>query len=386
MSHTYIACTMLKDDSIRRNTLDLLRFPLAIVVLSIHIFSTGGTTIQGVEYKYENFSVFLFLNYVLDAFLRGQSVPIYFFISGYVFFLNTDLTIDKYKRKLHNRFKSLFIPYILWNLIYLLFSLMLKYVFPSLFPGLANANVDFSLHAILDIFWYNTNGVIQYSNPQGMINNTFPINLPLWFVRDLMIIVVITPFISKYIKLTRKYGIFLLGLLWFICSYYPLGHFKQLSTALFFFSFGAYMSIFNKDMIIEFRKYFNVSTILYFSISVLHIIAAYHYPQALLTLKNINIIVGMFFAYNIASWLIETGKVKLNKFLASSSFFIYVSHGIICSLVIKSLLIIIKPEYNLSIILTYLGAVVLVTLLLLGAYYILKRYTPSLLGVLVGRK
>lgn len=374
---------MINNDLIRRNTLDLLRFPLAIVVLSIHVFSSQGITIQGNEFSFEKFPIFLFFNYVIDAFLRGQSVPIYFFISGYVFFLNTNFSFSKYKNKLHNRFKSLFIPYILWNIICLMFLLSLKSIFPSYFPGLNEANIDFSFNAIFNTFWTNNNGIIQNNVSATSYS---PINVPLWFVRDLMLIVIMTPLIFKYIKWTNKYGILLLGITWFIGSYYPLGHINQILTALFFFSFGAYMSIFNKDMIIEFRKYFKISTILYLSISIIHIFSAYYIPSALLTLKNINIIVGMVFAYNFASWLIETEKVKLSKFLASSSFFIYVSHGIICSLVVKSLIVLFKPEHNISLFVTYGSSVILVTLSLLGAYYLMKKYTPTLLGILVGRK
>lgn len=378
---------MINNDLIRKNTLDLLRFPLAIVVLSIHIFSIQEITIHGIKYTFDNFPLFLFFNNVIDAFLRGQSVPIYFFISGYVFFLNTKLTFSKYKQKLHNRVKSLFIPYITWNIIALLFSLSLYLpIFSSVFPNLGNTTINMSVYTILNSFWDCTPNIFQSSNSINLNSPIYPINIPLWFIRDLMIIVIITPLIFKYIKLTKKYGISFLGLTWFICSYYPLGHINQLLTALFFFSFGAYMSIFNKDMVIEFRKYFKTSIILYLAISIIYVFSVYYFSSALHTLKKINIIIGMIFAYNLSSWLIETEKVKISKFLVSSSFFIYVSHYIIGSSILKLLMLIFKPEHNISLILIYVGSIILVTLLLLGVFYLIKKYTPSLLGILVGRK
>lgn len=96
-------------NDLRSQSLDLLRFPLAIVVLTIHLLFPS---------VYDNFSGSPFLTAMSDlisGMLWDQSVPIYFFISGFVFFLNTDFTGKTYIRKLRNRTKSLLIPYIIWN-------------------------------------------------------------------------------------------------------------------------------------------------------------------------------------------------------------------------------------------------------------------------------
>ena len=92
---------------------------------------------------------------------------IYFFILGYVFFLKvTDFTPDVYKRKLRNRFKTLFIPFIVWNLVAVLVEL--SYFFPplsSLRPGLDFADVDFSARAILQTFWDSKHGIFGNDYP-----------------------------------------------------------------------------------------------------------------------------------------------------------------------------------------------------------------------------
>ena len=110
-------------NDLRSQSLDLLRFPLAVVVLTIHIFSSGGLTVQGSTVTFDELPFFLELNHFIDGFLRGQSVPIYFFISGYVFFLGVKLTKEKYAQKLRNRVKTLLIPYLIWNTIAVLYSL-----------------------------------------------------------------------------------------------------------------------------------------------------------------------------------------------------------------------------------------------------------------------
>ena len=100
---------------IRSRALDLLRFPLAIVIVIVHIFMNDGITIQGNEYTWSEDSVVGIVINLVKSFLSVQSVPIYYFISGYVFYLGFKLTKESYFKKLRNRSKSLFTPYILWN-------------------------------------------------------------------------------------------------------------------------------------------------------------------------------------------------------------------------------------------------------------------------------
>lgn len=73
-------------NDLRSQALDLLRFPLAVVVLTIHTFSSEGLELRGQELTFADHSLFMEINRWIDAFLRGQSVPIYYFISGFVFF------------------------------------------------------------------------------------------------------------------------------------------------------------------------------------------------------------------------------------------------------------------------------------------------------------
>lgn len=72
-------------NDLRSQSLDLLRFPLAVVVLIVHVFTISDVAFGGQRLSVEDFPLFVHMRNFLDAFLRGQSVPIYYFISGYVF-------------------------------------------------------------------------------------------------------------------------------------------------------------------------------------------------------------------------------------------------------------------------------------------------------------
>lgn len=377
-------------NDLRSNSLNLLRFPLALVVLTIHVMTTEGFTIHGQTMTFENMPLLLEMNYFIDGFLRGQSVPIYFFISGFVFFLGIEFTPGKYLQKLKNRAKTLFIPYILWNLlaVMLMFFYLLP-VFASFFPGLHSAELNITLHSLGSVFWnYTGDLIINPSAPETVMDRMgiYPIDFPLWFVRDLIIVVLCTPLLYAIIRKTGFYFICLLGLFWFFLSYMELGHINQLLVAFFFFSWGAYMSINKKDMIAEFKRFFIPSMILYPVLSLLYVFAVHYCADACVTIKRLNVLVGLFFAYNISAWLLTRGTCKVSSFLAGASFFIYVSHGLICGNVLKGLFVILSPRTQVGMLVIYILTIVLTVAFLLGVFYMLRRYFPAFLKIIAGRR
>lgn len=71
---------------LRTQSLDLLRFPLAVIVVSAHVFNKEAIAISGEVFDVCQYSLYNDFLLFVDGFLRGISVPVYFFISGYVFF------------------------------------------------------------------------------------------------------------------------------------------------------------------------------------------------------------------------------------------------------------------------------------------------------------
>ena len=379
-------------NDLRSQSLDLLRFPLAVVIVIIHTFNTGGITLQGTSISVDNMPLFKEINYFIDGFIRGQSVPIYFFISGFVFFLGVELTKETYLRKLKNRMKTLLIPYVIWNTIPVLLALFKRLpYFSSLFPNIHKVRLDFSFSTILNNFWDASKSIfIQPESPTSISevisNSTYPINIPLWFVRDLMIVVLCTPILYWLLKRTRYYFVLSLGVLWFVLAYIDLGHINQMLTAFFFFTWGAYMSVNKKDMLQEFGRFFKTSMLLYPLLALLYISSVHWFPVATDTIKRINVFVGLFFAYNVAAWLLKHKVCKVSPFLASSSFFIYVAHSLICGDLVKLFFFVFRPTSEWGMISIYTSAVVVTVTSLLLVFYLLRRYAPSFLKVIAGRK
>lgn len=345
---------------------DLLRFPLAIVILVVHIFSTTGVpTAQGIS----QVQLFPIVQDFINAFLRGHSVPIFFFISGYVFFLGRNLTFTSYWKKLKTRFFSLFLPYMIWNTIALLIAIFVSIILKR--------ELSINIENIVSCFWA-CNGEIT-----GLPNNlNLPINGPTWFLRDLMLIVIITPLLNVLLKGHK--GVFFVALLFVLYLCYNWG-IKVLypTTSLLFFSFGAYISLNNG--IDTIKKFGKTSICTYIILGIIYLLLNNEISNNYLNLlMGIKIFVGVFVAYNLAHWLLKTGCCKVNNFLASSSFYIYISHGIIYGYVLKFMLILIQPETTFGMFIVYIIVCLLVIAVLLSVYYVIKHYIPSLTLILTG--
>ena len=370
---------------LRSQALDLLRFPLAVVIVIIHVFSNRGSGIifNGNEIDFSNAVFFEEIKCFIDGFLREQSVPIYFFISGFVFFLSVEWSREKYIQKLKNRVHTLLIPYLIWNTISLLLMVVSQVYFASFLASpMSSWNPTFG--NILSCYWVYTGQLFGIEIP-GAVN---PVDIPLWFVRNLMIVVLCTPVLYRLMKRGNYWFVVVLGILCFFNGYFDKGgqDFLGFFGAFFFFSWGAYMSINRKDMLVEFGRYFRLSVFMYPILGISYVAAAHWCPEICKTIKSLNVFFGLLFAYNLAAWLLRKKYCKASPFLASSSFFIYVSHTLICGKILKILYVYLQPASSFSILFIHIFTVVLTLALLLSAFYLMRRYTPALLRVLTGRK
>ena len=211
----------------------------------------------------------------------------------------------------------------------------------------------------------------------------YPLVYSLWFLRDLMIVVVFSPVLHWAI---RKFRWGVLVVLFMIYLLIPDNNrFHFLITALLFFSTGAYLSIWQIDMFRAFRPFSRWALVLY-PLLCLFLFFVLGSPKVMHYAKVLSIIVALPLAYNMAAWLLQNTRIKVSSFLASASFFIYVSHLLICFRVLKLFVIMLQPEQGWAVVATYVVSEVAVILLLLGMFYLMKRYTPSLLRVVAGRK
>lgn len=152
-----------------------LRLPLIVLITFAHSYSgvRVGYTLWG-----DGWDTYEVLKIVVSQTLVKVAMPTFFVISGYLFFANvTEWNAKTYWGKLRRRVKTLLIPYIVWNL---LMAIKLK---------------TFSLNMFW-AFWTEAGKQTDWLGNEQLM--TAPANMPLWFLRDLMVVSVLTPIIYMY--------------------------------------------------------------------------------------------------------------------------------------------------------------------------------------------
>ena len=181
------------DNKLWSETIQFLRFPLIVGVIFIHTDITlpNNESIEDSSIWTVVENIMYLFSYVLPA----ACVPLFFFISGFLFFKNVDFNLDVYKRKILSRCRTLLAPYVIWNLLGFLLFLLKHY----------NSFKDGKL-CVTFVGFLNGFFMIHPSNTNP------PFNFPLWFIRDLIILVVLSPLIFLLIKKMRIMFVIFLGI------------------------------------------------------------------------------------------------------------------------------------------------------------------------------
>lgn len=352
--------------------LNYLRFPLIIGVIFIHNYST--TVVVGGD-ELRNMADIPMYNYISTLFslIIGEiAVPLFFLISGYLFFYKVDnFDNSVYLQKLKKRFKSLVIPFLFWNTIFLLI-----YYFMARIPLLSNffTGPEYTLDYILHSYWGITNA-------DGTM--TYPLAYQFWFIRDLIVCVVLSPILYLLITRVKYFGIVLIGIAWFIGFSIPYLGIRGFSTlALFFFTLGSWCAVhkFNLITITRELKFFGYGYLIIIAIDLFTRNQPFN-PY----IHKIGILSGIIFCFLITAYLIENHKIRPIPLLTSASFFIFAIHDPwLLSQIRKILYMIIRPESDITFTLLYFVIVIVVVIIALGIYYILKRMAPAFTAFITG--
>lgn len=276
-----------------------LRFPMIVLVTYAHSYSNVADDFSLLS---SNWNTYEFLKLLVSQTLVKVAVPVFFIISGYLFFANVkEWKLTVYKEKMFRRIKMLLIPYLIWNL---LMAIKLKAFCWSMFW----------------VYWKPVGIQIDWLGNEQLM--TAPANMPLWFLRDLMIVSLLTPIIYLAI---RRLGYWLMGLLTIlylsgVCAFIP----GLSAYAAYFFIFGAFLSIRRQDLIASLKRV-EIPAYILSGVLALAMLLTYHtviFSSIMLAFR----LVGAVAVFCFASRYVHRTQSSLCSLLSKSSYFIYLAH------------------------------------------------------------
>lgn len=151
--------------------------------------------------------------------LSEVAVPMFFMVSGLLFFNNAD-SISSVLAKMRKRCLTLLVPYIIWNIIFVLI-----YVAVQSIPALERFN---NSDVIGNIF----GGTIWHGLYEVFI---MPISFPLWFLKDLILYVALAPILYYALRSLR---------IWSLIPIIAIGLTLNIFNGLIFFAIGGYIAMY----------------------------------------------------------------------------------------------------------------------------------------------
>ncbi|SFC13079.1 Surface polysaccharide O-acyltransferase, integral membrane enzyme [Xylanibacter ruminicola] len=374
-------------NNLTSKSISILRFPLTIGVVFIHFSLSKGLNIHGTFYGINNPDWFFFVTNFISEVLARLCVPSFFFISGFLFFNRDNFNKKIYFQKLNTRMRSLFIPFILWNIIAAAFILC-KSTIPLVSNYYPPIDINFSFVRLLNTFLCNSNnsGILVYPSDFPPPMDFCPINIPLWYVRELMIMVLLSPLVYWIIKKEGRYAIIIIGFIWYTTPFLlpESSYFPMFIQALFFFSWGAFYNISKIDFIHQFRKGKWLFFTLYPIIAITDTLTKeFTYS---ICIHTSGLLFGVPFVFTLTSYLIENWEIRPRQIFIDSCFFIYAFHSLFMNdaakFAFKTLHI---PENVPFIMLVFYLSVPIITIgLCISIYVILRSISPPFCKILTG--
>lgn len=334
----------------------ILSFVSILLVLYIHSgFHETANEIVGMSFN-------IYLQDFISVRIARIAVPLFFIISGFLFFRNINQQNDIYV-KMKRRVKTLIVPYLIAALFFPAFYFILNYV-----PW---ANRFINSHGVLDCFQKNIFEILYslYVNT----GNGSPLAFHLWFLRDLIGIVLLCPILYHCRKIYKGIPLLLTS---FIFTYIVSLSFV---SSLFWFIFG---SLYGNLLLSHKWRSGGVCLVIFLFIGILE---TFFTPFYLIRIPVILLgIIGFCFLYDfLLGHSFDLSKHHIFEICCSFSFFIYLYHEPTINIVRK---IIVLPFHSSSLgfAISYMLSPLVFTFCAICVGILFRKIFPKVYSVLVG--
>lgn len=209
----------------------VLKVYLTLMVIFVHSFSLApaceGTVLYGIK---------VYLSFIIPR----VAVPMFFIYSGYFFFKGKDFNMKTWRGKMKTRLRTLVVPFLLWSVIGAGFFLLLEKSYRGR-GFLEILNGTFLMNAYTP----------SSSLPQWVgyeIPKVTTLMLPLWYVRDLTLLMIVSPLLGGILRCKALSVATLLGLFGiYLFTDTDKMPYMGVDNLLFFFA-GACLSYASRDL------------------------------------------------------------------------------------------------------------------------------------------
>lgn len=294
-----------------------------------------------------------------------SGLPVFFFLSGFFAGKRSEevLSWSGYGTMLKKKVRSLAVPYICWNLLFIVFYLSVG----SFIPRIGQRVASFRL----DTAWGAFNLLLGVTRK--------PIDAPLWFIRDLFLIFCFMPLLVWLMK--RAWWLLVAGAL--LLLVFPFGVYRNWYSVVFF-TLGLVAAKRSFDLR-QFEKWrwLAISVWIVFSVCLYWYVTSRNLyrpdPRA-----SIWFYIAATFAWlGIARWT-DFGKDSFfARHVTPASFFIYCSHFLFCSMLLHTLAGKV-PDSPFKMAILYFVFIGAGGGLILAIFYLGRRFCPKMLAILSG--
>lgn len=291
-----------------------INFILSVMIVWHHAYNIEtfnligiNTLIAKVLIQIENFF----------SILQLVAVPIFFIISGYLFYINYSWkkVVDKYK----TRIKSVLIPYIIWNAIVYIFYFLLTHI---------NSIKDYMSMKQIELSWYSIYRNIVCCD----------INSSMWFIRSLIDLIAFSPLFFIALNKNKVISWILVLLSFAIYIIFPIGQHTTLFSLQFFLLGGLLARYYPEKLFFPVKKREGILAflllVIIICIYIINNLFDYHRIRSILLL-----IEALLFWISIRS-LQCLSSTDNPPWFFEISFFIYCMHGIVLESIEKLIYII----------------------------------------------
>lgn len=312
----------------------------------------------------------MMMNDSVQTFVSGMigrcAVPLFYVISGYLFFLKVPEGIKSIYGKMRKRVGTLVVPYIIGCLFFVGFGVLM-----AVLPGVSK--------------YMNSSMMPLFSNPVGEIlrsifydaGNGAPCAFQLWFLRDLILIVATSPLWYLLLKHLR-------WILVVTCFGFTYLHIQFIPFfALFWFLFGG--------QLVQVKNKYGGASLTVFTIVVflfLSVVQLFMPDMIDWELVKIPIIIlGLISIWGIYDMVLgKDFKLSEHRWLATAcqfTFFIYLFHEPTLNIV-RKLIVVVLGKNELGYLASYLISPWIFTACAVFAGLLFRKYLPKVYNICTG--